>query len=60
LLLTEVPEIVSIEANTFHLEYSEFFSGALLMDHNNEPHVTLEHAFHQVFDVIVLAISHAM
>jgi hypothetical protein len=32
------------------LEYSDSFSGALWMEYNNEPYVTLEHAFHEVFD----------
>ena len=31
LLLTEIPEIMSINSNTFHVKYSESFSGALLM-----------------------------
>ena len=30
LLLTEVPEMASIDTNTFHLEYRESFCGALL------------------------------
>jgi hypothetical protein len=30
LSLTHVPEMVWIDRNTFHLEYSESFSGALL------------------------------
>ena len=51
LLLTEVPEMVSIDNNTFYLEYSESFSGALLLDDNNDPYVTLEHSFNQLFDI---------
>ena len=51
LLLTDVPEILSINNDTFNLEYSDSFSGTLWMDQNNEPYVTLEHAFHEVFDV---------
>ncbi|CAB4003438.1 ATP-dependent DNA helicase PIF1 [Paramuricea clavata] len=50
LLLTDVPEILSINNDTFNLEYSDSFSGALWMEYNNEPYVTLEHAFHEVFD----------
>jgi hypothetical protein len=50
LLLTDVPEILSINNDTFNLEYSDSFSGALWMECNNEPYVTLEHAFHDVFD----------
>lgn len=50
LLLTEVPEILSIGNDTFSLVYSDSFFGALWMDQNNGPYVTLEHAFHEVFD----------
>ncbi|CAB4039833.1 ATP-dependent DNA helicase PIF1, partial [Paramuricea clavata] len=50
LLLTDVPEILSINNDTFNLEYSDSFSGALWMEYNNEPYVTLEHAFHELFD----------
>jgi hypothetical protein len=46
LLLTDVPEILSINNDTFNLDYSDSFSGALWMDQSNEPYVTLEHAFH--------------
>ncbi len=49
LLLTEVPELVDIENDTFHLQYSESFSGALFMTVNNDPYVTLEHAFNEIF-----------
>jgi hypothetical protein len=51
LLLTDVPEILSINNDTFNLEYSDSFSGALWMAYNNEPYLTLEHAFHEVFNV---------
>jgi hypothetical protein len=50
LLLTDVPEVLSINNDTFNLEYSDSFSGALWTEYNNEPYVTLEHAFHEVFD----------
>ncbi len=49
LLLTEVPELVDIDKDTFYLEYSESFSGALFMTVNNDPYVTLEHAFNEIF-----------
>ncbi len=49
LLLTEVPELVDIENNTFHLQYGESFSGALFMTVNNDPYVTLEHVFNEIF-----------
>ncbi len=49
LLLAEVPELVDIENDTFNLRYSESFSGALFMIVNNDPYVTLEHAFNEIF-----------
>ncbi len=49
LLLTEVPELVDIENDTFHLQYSESFSGALFMTLNNDTYMTLEHAFNEIF-----------
>ena len=49
LLLTEVPELVDIENDTFHLQYSESFSGALFIAVNNDPYVTLGHAFNEIF-----------
>ena len=49
LLLTEVPELVDIENDTFHMQYSESLSGALFMNVNNDPYVTLEHAFNEIF-----------
>ena len=44
LLLNDRPELVDIENDTFHLQYSESFSGALFMTY-----VTLEHAFNEIF-----------
>ena len=49
LLLTDVPEFVDMNNNTFHLEYSDSSSGALLMTVNNYPFVTLENALNEVF-----------
>ena len=51
LLLTEVPEIVSIDNSIFYLDFTDSFSGALLLDENINAHVTLEHSFQQVFDI---------
>jgi hypothetical protein len=48
------PEILSMNNDTFNLEYSDSFSGALWMECNNEPYVTLEHAFHEVFVMLVI------
>ena len=49
LLLTDVPELVEVDNDTFCLEYSESFSGALCMTVNDDPYVTLEHAFNEIF-----------
>ena len=49
LLLTDVPEFVNMNNITFHLEYSDSFSGALLMTVNNYSFVTLENALDEVF-----------
>ena len=49
LLLTDVPEFVDMNNSTFHLQYSDSFSGALLMTVNNYPFVTLENALNEVF-----------
>ena len=49
LLLTNVPEFVDMNNITFHLEYSDSFSGVLLMTVNNYPFVTLENALNEVF-----------
>jgi hypothetical protein len=48
-LLTDVPELVDIDNDTFYLEYSESFTGALFMAVNNDPYVTLEHSFNEIF-----------
>ena len=49
LLLTDVPEFVDMNNSTFHLQYSDSFSGALFMSVNNYPFVTLENALNKVF-----------
>jgi hypothetical protein len=49
LLLTDVLELVDIGNDTFFLEYSESFTSSLFMDVNNDPYVTLEHAFSEIF-----------
>jgi hypothetical protein len=40
---------VDIGNDTFCLEYSESFSGALFMAVNTDPYVTLEHSFNELF-----------
>ena len=49
LLLTDVPEFVDMNNSTFHLQYSDSFSGALFMTVNNFLFVTLENALNEVF-----------
>ncbi len=49
LLLTEILELVDIGSDTYHLEYTESFSGALFMTVNFDAYVTLEHAFNEIF-----------
>ena len=49
LLLTDVPEFVEMQNYTFNLQYSDPFSGALFMNANNHPYVTLKHALSEVF-----------
>ena len=51
LLLTEVPEMVSIDSNIVHLDFTDSFSGALLLDENVNAHVTPKHSFYQVFNI---------
>ena len=52
LLLTDVPEFVEMKHNTFCLEYSDSFSGALFMNVSSYPYVTLENALHEVFNTL--------
>ena len=49
LLLTEVPEFVAINNDTFNLAYSESFSGAIFMTINNYPYVTIQYACNEIF-----------
>ncbi len=49
LLLTDVPEFVEMQNHTFHIQYSDSYSGSLLMNKNNHPYVTLEHALSEIF-----------
>ena len=60
LLLVDVPEIVELDNKTYHLQYSESYSGSLEMTSNNRPFVTLEHALNQVFSSSVLNFKTAL
>ena len=44
-----MPEFVDMSNSTFHLQYSDSFSGALFMTVDNFPFVTLENALNEVF-----------
>ena len=44
-----MPEFVDMNNITFHLGYSDSFSGALHMTVNNDPFVTLENALNEIF-----------
>ena len=44
LLLTDVPEMISANGNIYNLHYSESYTGALFMTHNDEPYYSLESA----------------
>ena len=49
LLLTDVPEMISANGNIYNLHYSESYTGALFMTHNDEPYYSLESAFNKIF-----------
>ncbi len=49
LLLTDLPDMVDISSDAYHLEYSESFSRAFLMTENFDAYVTLDHAFNEIF-----------
>ena len=55
LLLTDVPEMVSVDNKIYCLQYSQSFSGGLFLTTNNEPFVALEYALFSpsTCDVIV-------
>ena len=56
LLLTYVPEMVSTD-KIYYLQYSDSFSGDIFMRGNNDPFVSLEHAFHRIFSNSLLFIT---
>ena len=49
LLLTDVPGFVDVDNHVYNLQYSNSFSGAQHMAENSLPHVTLKHAFNEIF-----------
>ena len=49
LLLTDVPNMVSLEENIYSLTYSESLFGELFMTNDNAPYVSLKNAFDKLF-----------
>ena len=60
LLLTDVPEMVSLNDKIYCLQYSESFSGVLFITTNSEPFVTLEYAPSQIFSNSLLNFTTAL
>ena len=42
LLLTEVPEMISLSSNIYTLQYSDSYTGSVFMTVSNEPYMSLE------------------
>ena len=49
LLLTDVPNMVSLEEHIYSLTYSESLFGELFMTNDNAPYVSLKNAFDKLF-----------
>ena len=49
LLLTEVPEMISLSNNIYTLQYSESYAGSVFMTVSNEPFIALEDALNKMF-----------
>ena len=49
LLLTEVPEMISLSNNIYTLQYSESYAGSVFMTVSNEPFFSLEDALKNIF-----------
>ena len=60
LLLTDVPEMVSVDNQVYCLQYSESFAGGLSLITNREPFATLEHALNQIFSSSLLNCNTAL
>ena len=59
IVLTYVPEMVSTD-KIYYLQYSDSFSGDIFMRGNNDPFVSLEHAFHRIFSNSLLNYKFAL
>jgi flagellar biosynthesis GTPase FlhF len=60
LLLTDVPEMVSIFDRTYHLEYSDPLAGDLFMETTSDPYYTLEDALSSPFSDLQLNYQHCL
>ena len=49
LLLTEVPEMISLSNNIYTLQYSDSYSGSIFMTVSSEPYMSLGDAFEKIF-----------
>ena len=60
LLLTDVPEMVSVFDKIYHLEYSDSLAGDLFIENTNLPYCSLEHALRDLFYGSQLSYQHCM
>ncbi len=60
LLLTDVPEMVSIFDKVYQLQYSDSLAGNLFMETTNLPYYCLENALHNLFYGSQLSYQHCM
>ena len=60
LLLTDIPEAVSVHNKIYNLQYSESFTGDVFITCNDEPFSTLENAFDKIFSYSELNYNYAL
>ena len=60
LLLTDVPEVVSVFDNIYHLKYSDPFAGDLFMSSPTPPYYSLESALNNLFEDTEFNYSHCL
>ena len=49
LLLTKVPEMISLSNNIYILQYNDSYTGSVFMTVSNEPYMTLEDSLKRLF-----------
>ena len=49
LLLTEVPEMISLSNNIYTLQYNDSYTGSVFMTVSNEPYMTLKDSLKRLF-----------